>query len=103
MHAGMFTYVTMSNHLTWHLRFQLSREQADDAAATIDKLTASGKDFCAQMQSQLDQALQASGHIAVPAASHASTSSPRDYIANLPQLLSVSMLNLGRKTNSDAS
>lgn len=77
----------------------MSKEQAQEAVATVNCLKTSGAAFCISMQQQLDQAMLAcdmlpTARMSKPPASAAT----KDYVTKLPQLLSLSRLNLTRKS-----
>ncbi|DBA90957.1 TPA: hypothetical protein ACH3X2_004168 [Trebouxia sp. C0005] len=76
---------------------KLSQDQAEDAEATIRDLTRLGAAFCSSMNAQLDQAILACSCLPAPAINKGSSSSPRDYVTKLPQLLSISRLNLTKR------
>ena len=78
---------------------QLSKEQAQEATATINCLKASGAAFGINMHQQLDQAMLACDMLPTATVSKSPASaSAQDYVAKLPQLLSLSRLNLTRKS-----
>lgn len=74
---------------------QLSRDQAQEAEATVNHLRASGATFCSNMGAQLEQTMLACKALPTPAVTK---SGPRVYVTKLPQLLSVSRLNLTKRS-----
>ena len=75
----------------------MSRDQAEDAEATVSDLTRLGAAFCSNMNAQLDQAILACSCLPAPAIDKGSSSSSRDYVTKLPQLLSINRLNLTKR------
>ena len=77
---------------------QLSKEQAQEATATVDSLRASGTAFCMHMHQQLDQAMLACDALPTPHLSKSAASvAAKEFVTRLPQLLSLSRLSLTRK------
>ena len=76
---------------------QLSKAQAQEAAATVNSLKDSGAAFCISMHQQLDQAMLACDMLPTAPASRVPAAA-NDYVTKLPQLLSLSRLNLTRKS-----
>lgn len=77
---------------------QLSKEQAQEAVATVKSLKTSGAVFCVNMQQQLDQAMLACDVLPTPMGKPLASAAAKDYVTKLPQLLSLSRLNLTRKS-----
>lgn len=74
---------------------QLSKVQAEEAMATVKSLTTSGRAFCVTMHQQLDEATLACSKLpTAPVAKTPASATARNYVTKLPQLLSLSKLNL---------
>lgn len=80
------------------LVFQLSKDQAEEAAVTVKSLRTSGADFCMNMHQQLDQAMLACELLpTMPVRKSPVSATAKEYVTKLPQLLSLSKLSLTRK------
>jgi len=79
------------------LVFQLSKDQAEEAAVTVKLLRTSGAAFCMNMHQQLDQAMLACNLLPTrPVRKSPVSATAKEYVTKLPQLLSLSKLNLTR-------
>ena len=78
---------------------QLSEAQAEEAAATIKSLKTSGTAFCVTMHQQLDEAMLACSKLpTAPEGKTPASAIAKSYVTKLPQLLSLSKLNLTKKS-----
>ena len=78
--------------------FQLSKDQAEEAIATVSLLRTSGPAFCNNMHQQLDQAMLACDLLpTMPVRKSPLPATAKDYVTKLPQLLSMSKFSLARK------
>ena len=83
---------------------QLSKDQAQEADTTVKSLRTSGTAFCSSMHQQLDQALLTCNALPAPARMsvqelHSPTAiAAKEYVTKLPQMLSLSRLNLTKHT-----
>ena len=80
------------------LVFQLSKDQAEEAIATVSLLRASGTAFCNNTHQQLDQAMLACDLMpTMPVRKSPMPATAKEYVTKLPQLLSMSKFSRARK------
>lgn len=78
---------------------KLSKDQAQDATATVCSLKTSGSAFCINMHEQLDQAMLACNLLPTTSVSRRPASAAaKEYVTKLPHLLLLSRLNLTKKS-----